>query len=462
MALSQRGDQRQSQGLVISQKMQQALKLLHLSNLELLQHLRESLESNPFLELPPESSDSDEGDFDAPSGADPRQDDVAFDDLSLSAPMRLRTLNDADDDDRANEQVAEAPSLREHLIRQLMIAAGDTPTRVIGVLLIDAVGDNGYLTETLGDISERINVSLAEVERVHRILLGFDPTGVAARTPAECLEMQLRERGQFTPAAEKLLQNLELLAKRDRRALMRVCGVSAEALETLIAQIRMLNPKPGNAYGHDPIRSVIPDLIVRQRGGVWQVELSDVGLPRLQVNRRYYQSLNKKVDSQAKVFLQENYRYADWLVKSLDRREKTIVRVADEIVRRQQGFFEQGPGHLQPLTLKSVAEALELHESTVSRVTAGKYLRCPRGIFELKFFFMSGVGGDEASASISSQTVKHHIKTLIDNESPDAVLSDDDLTAELARLGIRIARRTVSKYREAMKIPGARERRRQP
>ncbi len=455
---TQRLEQRQK--TVMSQQLQQAVKMLQVSNLELNDYLRDALESNPFLE----ANMSGVGDEMPLAASDPRLDETPFEDYTTTDwSTSARGNNDDDDFDKTAALADCGMSLHEHLRQQLMMTNCDLLHQAIGLLLIDAVSPTGYLAESLEELAARANIDMPTIERVHAMCTTFDPTGVFARSPAECLALQLKERQQYTPAMAILLDNLPELARRDKRAhasLAHRCGISLTSLETMLATLRQLNPKPGHAYTSEAVQTVIPDVVIRQVGQEWRAELNYTGMPKVSVNQGYYHSIKNATTQDA--FIKDCYKNATWLVNCLDRREKTIVRVANEIAIRQRGFFEKGVSELRPMILKDVAEVLELHESTISRVTGNKYLRCPRGIFSMRFFFMSGLtSSDNADEVVSSQTVKHRIKTLIDRETAETVLSDDDLVKKLNMLGVQIARRTVTKYREALGIKGSRERKSQ-
>jgi RNA polymerase sigma-54 factor len=303
---------------------------------------------------------------------------------------------------------------------------------------------------------------MAEVESVLSVVQGFDPLGVCARNLTECLAIQLRERDRFDPAMQALVGRLDLLAKRDIAALRRVCGVNDDDLSEMITEIRRLNPKPGLAFGSTTVQPIVPDVYVRQGpDGNYIVELNSDTLPKVLVNLRYHAELIKKPNSDgAKTYLAENLQSATWLMRALDQRAKTILKVAMEIVKQQDAFFMHGVQHLRPLNLKTIADAISMHESTVSRVTANKYVATSRGIFELKYFFTSAIAAANGGEAHSAEAVRHRIKQLIDAENSGDVLSDDTIVEKLRAADIDIARRTVAKYREAMRIPSSVQRRR--
>ena len=295
------------------------------------------------------------------------------------------------------------------------------------------------------------------------VLQTFDPPGVCARNLTECLAIQLKERDRFDPAMQALVGHLDLLAKRDLAALRRLCGVSDEDFADMIAEIRNLNPKPGLAFGSTVVQPIVPDVYVRAApDGTWQVELNSDTLPKVLINQRYYAQVSKTThNDKDKTYLADCLQTATWLVRALDQRAKTILKVSSEIVRQQDGFFANGVQHLRPLNLKTVADAISMHESTVSRVTANKYMATSRGIFELKYFFTSSIAAADGGEAHSAEAVRHRIRQLIDAESAEDVLSDDTIVEKLREAGIDIARRTVAKYREAMRIPSSVQRRRE-
>jgi len=502
VALSARLELRQGQSLVITPQLQQAIKLLQLSNLELAAYVEDELERNPLLQRDEaDAADAEraaertEAELDsahdfAPGGAAEAEIDARADDLYGDAsPGDLAgEPRDPQDGYQAMEaggavdwsRVGKGPgfegdgegfegtltrekSLAEHLCDQLAATPMEPVDRVVAGVLIDGVDEGGYLRVELAEVADRLGCEPGRVETVLARLQGFEPVGVFARSVPECLALQLKDRNRFDPAMAALLDNLDLLARRDLAGLKRACGVDDEDLREMIAEIRSLTPRPGAAFGSEPVQPVVPDVFVREEAnGSWRVELNSDTLPRLLVDQRYHARVVGAARNEAeKTFVSDCFAQASWLVKSLDQRAKTILKVASEIVRQQDGFLAFGVEHLRPLNLKTVADAIGMHESTVSRVTSNKYVATPRGVFELKFFFTSAiasVGGGEAH---SAEAVRHKIKTLIDGEgSGEDVLSDDRIVDILKETGIDIARRTVAKYREAMRIPSSVERRR--
>ena len=498
--LGQRLEIRQGQGLVITPQLQQAIKLLQLSNLELEAFVEAELERNPLLQredgepggeaadsaetVSPEVADRAEMSFedgrasDASDAVDARSDDV-YGDAAPGERVSDRAegeaqpgLNDwsrvgqggglPDGEGREQPDTRDA-TLWEHLQAQASQAGFSAADHAIALTLIDMVDEGGYLRGDLGEVGERLGVHPERIEAVLKTCHGFEPTGIMARSVPECLELQLIERNRFDPAMAALLENLDLLAKRDLAALRKVCGVDAEDLSEMIAELKALTPRPGAGFGGEPAQTVIPDVHVRaDPAGGWKVELNADTLPRLIMDKRYHGVVAAGARSDVeKTFVAECAAQASWLVKSLDQRARTILKVASEIVRQQDAFLAFGVEFLRPLNLKTVADAIGMHESTVSRVTSNKYVSTPRGVFELKFFFTAAIQSSDGGALHSAEAVRHRIKSMIDGEGRDGdVLSDDRIVELLKEAGIDIARRTVAKYREALRIPSSVQRKR--
>jgi len=438
-----------SHSLVMTPQLQQSIKLLQLSNLELLSVIEQELTENPLLQRV-------EGDTD-------RAEPSSSLDMSAVPGANLPSAgpNPSGEPAPIDDTATESPTLRDTLQDQLNLAVTTPKERLIGFNLIDMIDDVGYMRGDIAALAERLNVAEDDVERVLSLLQSFEPTGVAARDLAECLEIQLRELGRFDPMIAKLLSHLDLVAAQDLRRLARLCDAEIDDVRDMIADIRALNPKPGLRFGSAPVVHITPDVYVQARSeGGWHVELNSETLPRLLVDRSYFTAVRAKASREDRAFLGERLNAANWLVKSLDQRARTILKVAEEIVRRQDGFLRHGAEHLQPMTLRDVAGEIEMHESTVSRASAHKYMATPRGLFEFRYFFTSAVSAANGESVHSSEAVRHRIRQLIDAEAPDAVLSDDQIVAALKDSGIAIARRTVAKYRDLMRIPSSRERRR--
>ncbi|MDQ0347638.1 RNA polymerase factor sigma-54 [Ancylobacter vacuolatus] len=530
MSLGPRLEFRQTQSLVMTPQLMQAIKLLQLSNLDLVAYVEAELERNPLLErqaepegeragtgegegeaggvrertsdadLDPRAEAAGERDMrDERDGRDERVSDWLEERLDTSRSAiedRLDTsMENVFPDDAGREPVAPMPSseapaysewtgaggggqdgegynleafvsaeisLADHLEAQLVLAVSDPVERLIGLNLIDLIDEAGYLSADVAGVAERLGAPPATVEKVLAVVQTFDPPGIGARSLAECLAIQLRERNRYDPCMAALLAHLELLARREFTTLKRVCGVDDEDLAEMVGEIRRLNPKPGLAFGSGIIQPVVPDVFVRGATDNWLVELNSETLPRVLVNQAYYARVQKITrNEREKAFLSDCMQTATWLTRSLDQRARTILKVATEIVRQQDAFLSLGVQHLRPLNLRMVADAIGMHESTVSRVTSNKYMATPRGIFEMKYFFSSSISSSDGGEAHSAESVRFRIKQMIEAESPDDVLSDDTLVQRLREAGIDIARRTVAKYREAMRIPSSVQRRRE-
>lgn len=499
MVLGHRLEVRQGQGLVITPQLQQAIKLLQLSNQDLEAFVEGELERNPLLQRTDGEPDAEGADTpaltaqtedtelqfadnrsaeqsmdardddlygDAAPGertSDRLRDDEALHQPGLSDWSRAGSGGRLDDDGEMEIPHSRRVTLWEHLQAQASAANLSPADHAIALTLIDSTDEGGYMRAELTEVADRLGVDLARIEAVLTLCQGFEPTGIMARSAPECLKLQLVERNRFDPAMAALLDNLELLARRDLAALRKVCGVDADDLAEMINELKALTPRPGAGFGGEPAQTVVPDVIVRpDPAGGWRIELNSDTLPRLIMDKRYHGQVSAGARSETeKAFVAECAAQASWLVKSLDQRAKTILKVSSEIVRQQDAFFAFGVEFLRPLTLKQVAEAIEMHESTVSRVTSGKYISTPRGVFELKFFFTAAIQSSEGGALHSAEAVRHRIKSLIDAETAENdVLSDDRIVEILNEAGVDIARRTVAKYREALRIPSSVQRRR--
>ncbi|HTV32921.1 MAG TPA: RNA polymerase factor sigma-54 [Methylocella sp.] len=536
MALTTKLLMRQSQSLVMTPQLLQAIKLLQFSNIELTAFIEQELERNPLLERaedatepsaytevasaevgaeafggdgfageglgadgyagdgfspeglgeapPPDwSTDAlaiDRGDLEASLGTElsnsfddgqlplTGEANLAAEGLGLSATSWSGSAGGIGDDGEAanlEAYVAARPSLKDHLEAQFTLAVTDPVDRMIGQMLIDSIDENGYFTGSLKDIAARLEAPCERVESLLQLIQGFDPCGVGARDLAECLAIQLRERDRFDPAMQALVRHLDLLAKRDFQALRKICNVEVEDILDMLGEIRRLDPKPGRAFGGGVIEPIFPDVIVRPLpDGSWQVELNTDALPRILVNNSYVARVTKgkgKAREADRSFISACRQSANWLTKSLEQRARTILKVSSEIVRQQDGFFARGVEYLRPLDLKTIAEAVGVHESTVSRVTSNKYMATPRGLFELKYFFTASIAARDGGDAYSAESVRFRIKQLIDQENPNLILSDDAIVTKLKAVNIDIARRTVAKYRESLKIPSSVERRRE-
>ena len=493
MAVSQRLDLRQSQTLVMTPQLQQAIRLLQLSNLELANYVEQELVQNPLLEkeegdeLPPaEQPEPDSGEptpndslefyesdslpdaNEAPldtseTGAEGGYDEAAEWPQEAATAFQSNSRGPASDEDggSAVQRLSDEATLRDHLLNQVQLDLSDPVDRLIALHLIDMLDEAGYLSEPLDAVAEVLACDVARVEATLSRLQAFDPPGLFARDLKECLALQLADLDRYDPAMVCLLDNLDLVARRQYDSLMALCGVDAEDLTEMLSELRALDPKPGLTFDQRVAEPVIPDVIMRPApDGGWLLELNAETLPRVLVNQSYHARLYAEARSKKdREYLTEQMQSATWLVKALHQRATTILKVATELAKQQDGFFRKGVEHLRPLTLRDVAEEIEMHESTVSRVTSNKYIATPRGTYELKYFFTAAIAGTDGE-SHSAEAVRHRIKALIDDEAPKAILSDDSIVTRLRADGIDIARRTVAKYREAMRIPSSVERRR--
>ncbi|WP_305097352.1 RNA polymerase factor sigma-54 [Croceibacterium aestuarii] len=479
MALGPRLDLRQSQSLVMTPQLQQAIRLLAASNLEIETFIGEALEANPLLdagdvssvesEAPAESADQEIRDAtpDVTSG-----DGEQALDIDTSALDRDRDTGDwaaqpasamsGDDLPDAGERSDDDPTLSEHLETQVGAASPDVRTEFVARHLIGLLDEAGYLPVSLREVAGDLGIPIAEAEGALAVVQSLDPTGVGARTLSECLALQAIEADRYDPCMRRLIENLDLVARGEFARLKRMCDVDDEDFGDMLAELRSYDPKPGLKFGGGGGEPVVPDILITALGGGWDIRLNEETLPRLVVNRAYYVELRGGcTDKAAKSWLSEKLADANWLIKALDQRAKTILKVATAVVKAQEGFFRKGVSELKPLTLRQVAEEIEMHESTVSRVTSNKYLHCDRGTFELKYFFSSGVASSDGEGAVSAEAVKAQIRALCDAENPNAILSDDKLVELLRDKGFDLARRTVAKYRESIGIGSSVQRRRQ-
>ncbi|HZJ12158.1 MAG TPA: RNA polymerase factor sigma-54 [Methyloceanibacter sp.] len=517
MAITTKLELRQTHSLVMTPQLQQAIKLLQLSNIELASFVEAELERNPLLEHaesdetasgpgepavePGATSSKEDGETETPgqtaageAEAEPgagddgewvdldarggRTEDLdaepqdVFPEADGFSPGVLKdsgwstlgqgSRSSGEEDSNLEAYVAEERTLRSHLTEQLALAFADPARRLIGHHLIDMTDEAGYLRGDLASLAELLGTPLDLVEETLAVMQGFDPCGVFARDLRECLLLQLKEQDRCDPAMAAFIDNLNLLAVHDLAALKRASRVSDEDLHDMIREVRRLNPKPGLKYGSAPMQPIVPDVLVRTLAdGSFHVELNSDTLPRVLVNQSYYATVSKSTKrKEDKSYLVDCLQTANWLVKSLDQRARTILKVAQEIVRQQDAFLTYGVRHLRPLNLKTVADAISMHESTVSRVTANKYMATNRGLFELKYFFTSAIAATCDGDSHSSESVRDRIRAMIEAEPACGVLSDDKIVERLRGDGIDIARRTVAKYREALRIPSSVQRRR--
>jgi len=510
--ISQRLETKLGQSLVMTPQLQQAIKLLQMSNIEVTAFVEDELERNPLLEREEGTPDDglepsdyegavDDGEWDdqvapevegladirieadpndaaipdeagydvdydniynnaggdsAPSSEAPGLGDTAFSGAGASGGGFDGDLPDIE------ERYTSEKTLREHLAEQTMVELHDPAARIIASYLVECLDEAGYLTSTLDEVAEALDCAPQDVEAVLLAVQQFDPAGLFARDLAECLALQLKDRNRFDPAIETLLGHLDLVANREFTKLAKLCGVDVEDVADMVEEIRNLDPKPGQGFDFEPAAPISPDVLMRrQADGTWLIDLNPETLPRVLVNNVYHARVKGAARSRdERDYIAEQLQSANWLVKALHQRATTILKVAAEIVAQQDGFFRHGVQHLKPLVLRDIAEAVEMHESTVSRVTANKYMATPRGIFELKYFFTSSIASSTGGDAISAEAVRQRIRELIDAEDPKKILSDDKIAAILKGEGMDAARRTVAKYRESMGLGSSVERRR--
>ena len=481
--LTQRLDLRQQQNLVMTPQLQQAIKLLQMNNVELNEFVEEEIAQNPLLEKA-EQEGGDHAPAEAPATGNDDNIGAQFDDTWTGNEAESKAEPSGGSDfDAGTAQTGAGGSrsfednelslentlsrqitLREHLHEQMLMAFDDPKDRMIGGLMIEMLDEAGYLRLDIEVLAERLSAQRDQVADILDRLQQFDPPGIFAGSLAECLSLQLDEQDKLDAPMEKLIANLPLLAAHDYEALCRVCGVNHTYLMDMVDEIKHLNPRPASAFEHLIVQTIVPDVVMKaipkSEGGGWRVELNHDTLPRVLVNQEYFTEVSTRAtDKKSREYLNEQLNSANWLIRALDQRAKTILKVASEIIELQEPFFLYGIEFLQPLTLKDIAEKIDMHESTVSRVTSNKYIGTPRGLFELKYFFSTAITSADGSVH-SAEAIRMRIKALIDEEKAETVLSDDAIVEILKKDNIELARRTVAKYREAMNIPSSVQRRR--
>jgi RNA polymerase sigma-54 factor len=496
MALAAKLQLRQSQSIVMTPQLLQSIRLLQFTHAELERFIDEEIERNPLLErAEPQEETGAEPAGETSAGAE--TDWFAETERPASAETMSEKLdasleNIFPDDPGTNDRLgpdlsaqwksagaaggggpadafnledmaATTVTLRDHTAEQIALGFADPVSRLIAGELADALDDAGYLRADTAEIAERLGIDALTVDQVLATCQGFDPPGIFARDLAECLALQLAARDRFDPAMRALVDNLDLLARRDFQALKRICGVDDEDLAEMRDEIRALDPRPGMAFAGGSTDTIVPDVLVKAAGdGSWAVELNPDTLPRVLVDQVYFASVSSHAKDQAeRDFLAECLQNANWLTRSLDQRARTILKVSSEIVRQQDAFLMHGVRRLRPLNLRTVADAIGMHDSTVSRVTANKYMLTPRGVFELRYFFTVAIASADGGDAHSSEAVRDRIRRLIEAEKPANVLSDDAIVDILKQDGVDLARRTVAKYREGMNIPSSVQRRRE-
>jgi len=495
---------KQSQSLVMTPQLAQSIKLLQLSNADLQEFIQEEIEKNPLLEMDtseahPENrvSETPKQDNDDKPETTTALNEVVSNEMKLDAGEKEASLDtsfeniyddgtvgaeqannsrNSSSDTTSNSavsasdnefdflaQVEQEKSLQTYLEEQIAYTFKNTKRRELATYIAHALDEDGYFREDLNDLALLYNLTSDEVLSILGRFQELEPAGIGARNLSECLKLQLIDQNRYDPAMATMVENLHMLAKREFAALRKLCGVSKEDFEEMIAEIKMLDPRPASQYVAVLSSYVVPDVIVKKaHDGNWAIDLNPETLPRVLVNNDYHAELSHSISNEeGQEFVSTCMNNANWLVKSLHQRAETIMKVSQAIVRQQDMFFESGIEHLQPMNLKTVAEAIKMHESTVSRATSNKFLMCDQGIFELKYFFSSSINSSDGEGELSAEAVKYKIKQMIDAEDPKKILSDDLIVSQLKEVGVDIARRTVAKYREAMKIPSSVQRRRE-
>ena len=499
MSVSLRLDLRQSQSLVMTPQLQQAIKLLQLGNLELSAFVDQELEQNPFLEraeapddIPaateaPPSPSGDDGQSQLSGSPDFVTDqettgegwsgsgEDGWNTGEQNAPVngidvdtvgytgRGGTLDFSDDGEGIESRSSKPKTLQEHLSEQMLVdlPKGNEHERLIAHHLIDLVDENGYLRGEVDEIATRLGCDVEAVLAVLSKLQRFDPPGVFARSIKECLALQLKDLDRYDPAMAILLDHLELLAQGQIGELHKICGVLPDDIPDMISEIKALNPKPGQGFVEAPIDAMVPDIFILPLANGWRVELNTATLPRLIVNNEYHTEVRKgSKDQVAKEYVNERFQSANWLIKALDQRARTVLKVAEAVVEHQGDFLTYGVTHLKPLVLRDIATVIEMHESTVSRATADKFVATPRGNYPFKYFFSNALPGADGEGGHAAEAIRQKIKILIEKEDSKKTLSDDQIVELLRASGITIARRTVAKYRESLSIPSSVQRRR--
>lgn len=488
MAITPRIEIKQSQSLLMTPQLRQAINLLQMSNLELNELVEKELESNPILERESDKVNDTEiasqtiddykdlstpeiEDFSPDIDYDNQFDDYGSDrenfesdsDFSWQDYSSNKMHNGDEDYDFFEKKLKDDKSLYLFIEEQISLNFYKTQDKIIARNLAEHLDESGYFRGDIKTIATRLALPVQKIDDTLKQMKGFEPSGIFAQSLAECLTIQLQDKNRFDPKIAKLLDNLELLGERRFKELKKVCNCDDEDLADMIDDIKSLNPKPTAEYSHDVTSYVIPDVFVKtNKHGEYYIELNSMSLPRLLINHQYYSEIkdSSNKDKEAKRYLKEQLSNASFLVRAMHQRATTILRVSEEIVKSQREFFEKGIDYLKPMSLKNVAEEVEMHESTISRVTNNKYMHTPRGLFELKYFFSNAAGSYTGDENTSTLSIKHKIKKLIEEEQEDNILSDDKIVELLAQKGIKIARRTITKYRESMNIPSSASRKR--
>lgn len=490
MAISPRLEIKQSQSLLMTQQLRQAINLLQLNNLELNEFIETELERNPLLEREDEhlnsfndeekqpsidninteqSSTSSPEEFMSDIGYDQTFDDFGSDSEGYQTEInsdwyeynKFKDHQNIDDDfDFLQERISSSKSLYRHIEEQIEITFKSETDKIIAHILTEQLDAAGYFRGNTSEIAQQLKCSPQRINIILSKMQQFEPSGIFAKNLSECLKIQLQDINRYDPSIAILVENLPLLADGKIKELQKKCSASLEDIQSMILDIKSLNPKPAHGWDYDINPYIIPDVFVRRKkDGSYHIELNHNSLPKILINHRYYSDLSNS-DKAAKRFLKEHLSSANFLIKALHQRATSLLRVSEELVRTQQDFFNYGIEKLKPLSLKDIAYNLEMHESTVSRITSNKYIHTPNGIFELKFFFSAAANSYIGQDDVSTLSIKHKIKQIINNEDKEKILSDDKISELLSNEGIKIARRTIAKYREALGIPSSAERKR--
>ena len=446
----------QTQKLIMTPELRQAIAVLQMPAIELGEYIEQELLNNPALELKEETPEEE---TEAPGEEDKEPDWLEYfhdgSDVGLAHQTRQET------EERSFENyVAQAPTLHEHLLFQLHLSVSSAEDRRVGEFLIGSIDENGFLTIDLPEASSNLGLPQEAVERVLKVIQTFDPAGVGARNLQECLLIQWRYLGDEDPLVEKIIEShLKDLGEGRYPRIAAALGVTPAEVQAAVDRIRTLDPKPGRKFGHpDDIRYVVPDIVVERVAGEYVVIVNDAPIPRLGISPQFRQLL-KAGDAETKRFVENKMHSALWFFKAIEQRRLTLYKVMDSIVKKQRPFFDKGIRYLKPMTLREIASMIGMHESTVSRATSNKYVQTPHGVFELRFFFGSGVeraGG----AAVSAESIKKMIRDLVGKEDAQAPLTDQDIAEKLGQEGISISRRTVAKYREEMGVAPSSKRKR--
>lgn len=481
MKPSQRLELRTGQSLILTPQLQQSLKILQLSSLDLNSYIAEELEKNPLLiSEDEEKTEAQEASDEKPENID--RPENLFEARGQEPEIDMQNVWSEEQNSKAGEKdfynfsgnaagqkgfyengydifessLSKEQTIREHILEQINLDLIGPPQRIIALHLLDMLDDAGYISADFTPLAASLSCAVSQIEEVLQDLQKCDPAGIFARSLSECLELQLKDKDRFDPAMKLLLANLDLLAKNDLAKLKKTCDVSGEDLSEMIAELKALNPKPASNFSNEMVQAVQADVFVRKNNNIWHIELNSDLLPKLLVNKKYYSEISLKTNDVAqKKYLSDRLSTANWLIKTLNNRAETILKVVTELVTKQHEFFERGIMHLKPMTMREIAEKIGMHESTVSRVVSNKFVQTSFGLYELKYFFTSSISNSsitEDQGNFSSQTVKHLIKQLIDSEGIN-ICSDDKLAELLHAKGIDVARRTIAKYREELKIP---------